>query len=139
MPAEKRVSRLHGNLVNAADTLLWNAEEVRRRSLTVWRGVPAKYAHWKPDADAMTCIEIVRHVLEGEFLYMAMLKAGRSVAEDTSPFNGRSFTTIEDEIQFAQPFRMALVELLQSLGPTELETRKGLSLPATLTREPRRG
>ena len=34
------------------------------------------------------------------------------------------FTDIEDEIQFAQPFRIAFVEFLQSFGPTELETLK---------------
>jgi uncharacterized damage-inducible protein DinB len=110
--------------MNVADALLLNAQEVRRRSLTVWRGIPAEYAHWKPDGDAMTCIEMVGHVLEGEFLYMAMLKAGRSVAEDTTPSSGRSFTTIEAEIQFAQPFRIAFVEFLQSFGPAELETVK---------------
>jgi uncharacterized damage-inducible protein DinB len=108
--------------MNVADALLWNAQEVRRRSLIVWRGIPAEFAHWKPDADAMTCIEMVRHVLEGEFLYMAMLKAGRGIAEDTTPFSGRSFTSIEDEIHFAQPFRMSFVKFLESFGPAELET-----------------
>jgi hypothetical protein len=76
-----------GEDVNATDLLLLNLREGRRRSLTVWRGVPGACAHWKPDDAAMSCIEIVRHVLEGKFLYSEMLRlrlrAGRRVPQFT--------------------------------------------------------
>jgi uncharacterized damage-inducible protein DinB len=108
--------------MNATELLVWNLEEVRRRSLTVWRGVPVERARWKPDEKAMTCIEVVRHVLEGEFLYMEMLKARRSIPDEATPFTGRPVTTIEDEIAFATPFRTALMRLVQSFEPHELKT-----------------
>jgi len=110
--------------MNATEILLLNLEEIRRRSLIVWRGIPPERAHWKPDGEAMTCIGMVRHVLEGEFLYTEMLKVRRSVPEDATPFTDRPFTTIDDEIAFSLPFRATLVGLVQSIGPEELTELK---------------
>jgi uncharacterized damage-inducible protein DinB len=110
--------------MSATEILLLNLEEVRRRSLIVWRGIPPERAHWKPDDEAMTCIEMVRHVLEGECLYTEMLNVRRSVPEGPTPFTGRPFTTIDDEIAFSAPFRAALVRLVQSIRPEELRTLK---------------
>lgn len=112
------------NAMSATEILLLNLEEVRRRSLIAWRGIPPERAHWKPDDTAMTCIEMVRHVLEGEFLYAEMLKVRRSVPEDATPFMGRPFTTIGDEVAFSAPFRATLVRLVQSIRPEELTTLK---------------
>jgi hypothetical protein len=110
--------------VTAIDALVLNLEEIRRRSLKVWRSVPPDRTGWRPDPAAMTFLETVRHVLEGEFLYAAMLKAGRSVADDATPFSGRPWTSVEDEISFAAPFRKTFLDLVQSLGPEELDTLK---------------
>ena len=45
-----------------------NFEEVRRRSMQVWKAlVTTCFSGF--DADAMNCIEMVRHVLEGENIY----------------------------------------------------------------------
>src|SRR5437763_4917800 len=101
------------NAMNATDVLLLNLEEVRRRSLIVWRAIPPERVHWKPDDRAMTCIEMVRHVLEGEFLYTEMLKARTGVPDDATPFTGRPFTSIDEEIAFSRPFRTTLVNLIQ--------------------------
>jgi uncharacterized damage-inducible protein DinB len=109
------------NAMNATEVLLLNLEEVRRRSLIVWRAIPPERVHWKPDDRAMTCIDMVRHVLEGEFLYTEMLKARRGVP-DATPFTGRPFTSIDDEIAFSRPFRTTLVNLIQSIGAEELAT-----------------
>jgi uncharacterized damage-inducible protein DinB len=108
--------------VSATEILILNLEEIRRRSLIVWRGIPPERAHWKPDDKAMSCIEMVRHVLEGEFLYAEMLKVRRSVPEDATPFTGRPFTTIDAEIAFSAPFRATLVRLVQSMPPEALTT-----------------
>jgi uncharacterized damage-inducible protein DinB len=108
--------------MDGTEVLLLNLEEVRRRSLIVWRGIPPELVHWKPDQHAMTCIAMVRHVLEGEFLYTQMLKARASVSDETTPFSDRPFTTIEDEIQFAGPYRTALLDFVRSLGSEELTT-----------------
>jgi uncharacterized damage-inducible protein DinB len=109
--------------VNSTELLVLNVEEVRRRSLKVWNGIPADRIHWKPDAQAMTCIEVVRHVLEGEFLYMSMLRAGKSVASEQSPFTSRPYTDIEAEVAFSAPYRRMLLDLLRSYTPDELSSK----------------
>jgi hypothetical protein len=110
--------------VNTTDLLLLNLREVRRRSLTIWRGIPAAYANWKPDNAAMSCGEIVRHVLEGEFLYTEILRVRGSLRTEETPFSARPFTSIEDEISFANPFRTAFLDLVHSFEPQELDTVK---------------
>lgn len=108
----------------ATHLLLVNLEEVRRRSIKVWRGIPADRLDWKPDADAMTCIEMVRHVLEGEWLYMQMLRTGRSPESEASPFNPRPFADVGAEIAFAEPYRGEFLNLVASCSAEELMTRQ---------------
>jgi uncharacterized damage-inducible protein DinB len=109
--------------MTANELLVMNLEEVRRRSLKVWKGIPQERLHWKPDAEAMACIEMVRHVLEGEFLYMSMLEVGRSVAADRSPFTARPYIDVVTEVQFARPYRKRLLDLVRSYTSAELSTR----------------
>ena len=103
----------------SSDLLLLNAEEVRRRSLIVWNSIPADGLPWKPDPKAMSCLEMVRHVLEGEYLYTQMIRRRGSVSED-SPFASRPLTTVADEIAFASPFRKGFTSLIASIESGEL-------------------
>jgi uncharacterized damage-inducible protein DinB len=105
-----------------ADVILLNAREVRRRSEIAWRGIPANALEWKPDAEAMSAIEMVRHVLEGEYLYMLMAKERRSVSEDRSPFARRPFVSVEDEIEFATPFRKEFEEMVTRFRDDDFDT-----------------
>ena len=106
----------------ANSVLLLNAEEVRRRSRKAWSGIPVERLHWKPDPDAMSCIEMVRHVLEGEYLYTSMIKARGSVEQENTPFAARPFISVDDEIAFANPYREDFLELVGSFRPEELES-----------------
>jgi uncharacterized damage-inducible protein DinB len=110
--------------MHSTELLTLNLEEVRRRSIKVWRGIPAESLQWKPDAGAMTCIEMVRHVLEGEWLYMQMLRRGGSLESDGSPFNPRPYTDVAAETAFAEPYRKEFLELISSYTAEELNTRK---------------
>jgi hypothetical protein len=103
----------------SSNLLLLNAEEVRRRSLMVWNSIPADGLSWKPDRKAMSCLEMVRHVLESEYLYTQMIRRRGSVSEE-SPFTSRPLTTVADEIAFASPFRKGLTSLIASIEPEEL-------------------
>jgi uncharacterized damage-inducible protein DinB len=102
------------------DLLGLNAEEVRRRSLIVWNGIPPAALIWRPDPAAMSCGEMVRHVLEGEYLYMLMIRNRASVAQDNSPFAGRPFTSVADEVAFARPYREQFLSLISSIEPSDL-------------------
>ena len=105
-----------------ADVILLNSRETRRRSEIAWRGIPAGSLAWKPDPEAMSAIEIVRHVLEGEYLYMLMAKERRSVSEDRSPFAGRPFVSVEDEIAFSVPFHKEFARLVSSFADNDFES-----------------
>lgn len=105
-----------------ADVILLNAREVRRRSEIAWRGIPATALDWKPDPEAMSAIEMVRHVLEGEYLYMLMAKERRSVSEDRSPFARRPFVGVEDELQFAAPFHREFEQMVVSFSDDDFDT-----------------
>ena len=106
--------------MRGTELLVLSAEEVRRRSLIVWNGIPAGAMSWRPDPAAMSCGEMVRHVLEGEYLYMLMIRNRRSVAQDNSPFASRPFTTVADEVAFAHPYRGEFMSLISSIEPDAL-------------------
>lgn len=106
------------------DVLILNLDEIRRRSLKVWAAIPADSLDWRPDSEAMTCIEMVRHVLEGEIHYMWMLQRGGSLASDNSPFTGRPLTTVDDDVAFELPYRRELIEMIRSFTSDDLSSRK---------------
>jgi uncharacterized damage-inducible protein DinB len=111
--------------MSPTELLIWNLEEVRRRSLAVWHSIPPDRTDWKPDAEAMTCIELVRHVPECEYLYLSILKTGSRQpfdSVDDSLWVARPFTTVEAEIQFAAPYREELLELIRSYTVKQLST-----------------
>src|ERR1043165_9035894 len=110
--------------MHSTELLTLNLEEVRRRSVKVWQGIPAERLQWQPDAGAMTCIEMVRHVLEGEWLYMQILRSGGSLASDESPFNPRPYSDVDAEIAFAEPYRTEFLNLIRSYTPEQLITQK---------------
>lgn len=110
--------------MESIELLIVNLEEVRRRSLKVWHSIPEDRLHWKPDAEAMTCIEIVRHVLEGEFVYMQILRTGGSLASEETPFTGRPYQGVAAEVAFAEPFRKQFLGLVGSYAPHDLSARR---------------
>ncbi|MEP6614902.1 MAG: DinB family protein [Mucilaginibacter sp.] len=100
--------------------IILNYEEIRRRSIKVWNGIPEKFYHWQPDKDAMSLIETVRHVLESPFIYQQIIKCRGDKGDLISPWEGRPYTTIADEISFAQPYREDYLEMVKSFTPQEL-------------------
>ena len=107
------------------EILIWNLKEVRRRSVNVWRSIPPERLRWKPDAEAMTCIELVRHAPECEYLYLYILKHDRRPArgEDASLWTTRPYKSVEAEIEFAEPFRRELLHLVDSYTPEQISAR----------------
>ena len=104
--------------------LILNLEEVRRRSMKIWQGVLPNQKDWKPDEEAMTCIELVRHVLEGEYLYMLMLKSGGSLVSEESPWTGRAYKNIGEEVEFAEGYRKEFLDMIRSYTAEELSKMK---------------
>ena len=59
--------------MNTIDLIVLHFEEVRRRSIKLWTAIPEEKMDWRPDSEAMSCKEMIRHVLEAEFLYHHIL------------------------------------------------------------------
>lgn len=107
-------------MMNAIDLIILNFNEVRRRSIKLWRSIPQEKLHWRPDDEAMSCIEMVRHVLESEHYYhIAILNKG-SIGEFDSPFEKQPYTTVEAELLFAEPFRNEFINTVQAFSNEDL-------------------
>ncbi|MDK8643378.1 DinB family protein [Niallia taxi] len=110
--------------MNTIDLILLNFTEVRRRSIKVWTSIPAEKLFWKPDNEAMNCIEMIRHVLESEHYYHLAIKNKGSLDVFNSPFEGLPYTTVKDELEFAEPFRNDFLKTIKSYKEEDLATIK---------------
>lgn len=106
--------------MNAIEAIVWNLEEVRRRSMIIWESIPGEYLDWKPDSDAMSMKEMIRHVLDSEHYYhLALLNEG-SLTTYESPYEKRPITTIKEEIDFSQTYRNAFIDTIKSYAQEDL-------------------
>ncbi|MBM7587132.1 putative damage-inducible protein DinB [Bacillus pakistanensis] len=108
--------------MNSIDLLILNFEEVRRRSIKVWDSIPEQYLEWKPDHEAMTCLEMVRHVLESEHYYHLALRNQGSLHHFESPFEKQPLVSVEKELEFAAPYREAFLEQVSQYKDEDLST-----------------
>jgi len=113
-----------GKIMNTIDLILLNFNEVRRRSIKLWTSIPQDLLNWRPDDKAMSCIEMIRHVLESEYYYHQALKNKGSVPEFESPFEKQPFSTIDAELIFAEPFRNQFIETIKSFSNEDLKNIK---------------
>ena len=107
--------------MSGAELLCLNLTETRRRSIRVWRGIPLSFSDWRPDPDAMSCFEMVRHVLEADYLYGQMLRERRSYT-GASPFVDRRFSDVDAALSFASPYRESLLKTVRQLSDDDLNT-----------------
>jgi uncharacterized damage-inducible protein DinB len=98
------------------DQLILNFEEIRRRSIKLWSGIPASFYDWKPDEKAMSCLEMIRHVLEGEHLFDVIVNKRGYIGDYVSPWKNRAYTNLQDELDFAKPFRESFLKTIQSFS-----------------------
>ncbi len=104
------------------DLIIFNHQEIRRRSLKVFRGIPADFYQWKPDEEAMTFLESVRHVLEAVHLYHVIVDRRGNIGDYVSPWDNRPYTNLEDEIAFAQPYYDDFLTAIKAYSAEELES-----------------
>lgn len=110
--------------MNSIDLILLNLNEVRRRSTKVWTSIPQEKLHWKPDKEAMTCIEMVRHVLESEHYYHLAIQNQGSLTVFDSPFEKLPFSTVNAELKVAEPFRNEFIETIKTYSEEDLTNIK---------------
>lgn len=107
--------------MSGAEVLCLNLMETRRRSIRIWRAIPLSFSDWRPDPNAMSCFEMVRRVLEADYLYGQMVCQRRS-CRSASPFVDRRFDDVEAALAFAHPYRESLLETVRQLSEEDLNT-----------------
>ncbi|MQR94352.1 DinB family protein [Fictibacillus phosphorivorans] len=110
--------------MNSINLLILNLNEVRRRSIKVWTSIPQEKLHWRPDSEAMSCLEMIRHVLESEHYYHLAIKNRGSLESFESPFENEPYTTVKNELIFAEPYRNDFIHTVQSFSEEELSEIK---------------
>jgi uncharacterized damage-inducible protein DinB len=108
--------------MTAIEIITLNFQEIRRRSLKLWAGLPKEHYSWRPDPKAMTCLETVRHVLESEHLFHTIVKNRGNLGDYISPWEERVYTNIQDEIAFAESFRNDFLKEIQNFTVKDLGT-----------------
>ncbi len=105
-----------------SEIIILNFEEIRRRSIKLWAAITPDIYHWKPDEAAMNLIEMVRHVLESEHIYHIIVNNRGNLSDFISPWEGRPYTTLQDELDFAKPYRESFFSTIRSFTPEELDS-----------------
>lgn len=99
--------------MTTAETIIRNFEEIRRKSLKLWTSLPRDHYDWRPDDNAMFCLEMVRHVLEIENTYHVIAKNRGGHGDKITPWTSRTYSNVQDELDFAGPFRK---DFLKTIG-----------------------
>src|SRR6266498_296316 len=103
------------------ECIILNFEEIRRRSIKLWFGLIPEFYHWRPDIKAQSCIEMIRHVLETENIYrLIIVNKGGNGDDFASPWKDMPFTNLQNELEFAIPFRKEFLETVLGFTPDEL-------------------
>ena len=108
--------------MKATDSIILNFEEIRRRSIVLWKGIPEDLYGWRPDAHALACLEMVRHVLEGEHLFHQIVLNKGDLGNYSSPWQGRPYISLEDELAFSYSYRDSFITMIRNLTDEELAT-----------------
>ena len=103
------------------EIIILNFDEIRRRSIKLWDGLPAEKYDWKPDAAAMGSLEMIRHVLEGEHLFHVIITNRGNLGDYVSPWENRPYTNFKAELEFANKYRNEFIDAVNNFSETDLE------------------
>ncbi len=107
--------------MNSINLILLNFAEIRRRSIKLWECIPQAHWHWKPDEEAFTVIEMVRHVLETEHLFHVIVQNRGNLGDYPSPWENIAYQDLQYELDFAQKYREAFLNMIKGLQAADLE------------------
>ena len=108
--------------MTAQDIIGLNLQEVRRRTIKIWRGIPDAQLAWKPDETALSIGEMIRHVWEGSENYRRIVAHGGSL-ELPDSYADDPISSAEAEIAFATPLIEQLLEDIHGFTADDLTTK----------------
>ena len=110
--------------MNSTEIILLNFSEIRRRSIKLWSGIPNEYLNWKPDENAFTIIEMIRHVLEGEHLFHKIIENRGNLGNYKSPWKELKYSDLKNELDFSEKYRVEFFSMINGLKESDLENIK---------------
>jgi len=110
--------------MTATEIILLNFSEIRRRSIKLWNGIPNEYLNWKPDENAFTVIQMIRHVLEGEHLFHKIIENRGDLGSYQSPWKPIEYSNLKNELNFSEKFRTDFLKMIGELKESDLENIK---------------
>ena len=105
---------------------LINLSETRRRSIKVWRAIPDSQLEWRPDPEALSFGESIRHVWNSSYFYQRVLEHGGDLPQDfVSPFELEilPLMSVEEEIARAEPVFAGFLEYMAQIPDTDFKGR----------------
>lgn len=108
--------------MNSIEIILLNFSEIRRRSIKLWNGIPNEYLNWKPDENAFTIIEMIRHVLEGEHLFHKIIENRGNLGSYESPWKKLNYSDLKNELEFSENYRSQFLNMIRELKKSDLES-----------------
>lgn len=108
--------------MTTTEMIILNFEEIRKKSTKLWAGVTPDFYAWRPDAQAFSFLEMVRHVLETEYFYHVIVNNKGGHGDPTTPWTNRPYTTLQDELAFAESFRKDFIKTIGKFSENELDT-----------------
>lgn len=107
--------------MNSTEIILLNFSEIRRRSIKLWSGIPDMYLNWKPDENAFTIIEMIRHILEGEHLFHIIIQNRGNLGDYQSPWNELKYSDLKNELEISKKYRTEFLNMISGLKESDLE------------------
>jgi len=104
------------------EIIILNFEEIRRRSIKLWKGITPENYFWRPDINAMNCLEMVRHVLESEHLFHIIVSKRGNLGNYISPWTNRPYSDLKTELDFAEPFREDFIKTINEFNSDDFST-----------------
>jgi hypothetical protein len=110
--------------MNAIDLAILNLKETRRRSIKLWESLPDNWINWRPDKEALSFGEMIRHVWSASFQYHMILRNNGSVKTETlTPYDQEPIKSIKKEIELSELYFDDFLEYVHSLSIEELGSR----------------
>lgn len=110
--------------MNSIQVIVLNFTETRRRSIKLWKKIPKDYLYWKPDKDAFTSIQMIRHVLESEHLFHKIIDNRGNLGDYISPWTDLKYIDLEFELEMAEKYRNSFLQMIYGLAESDLENIK---------------
>jgi hypothetical protein len=101
------------------ELITFNFAETRRRSIKLWRELPQEHYFRKLDEQGMHGLEMVRQVLEADYLFHFIIENTSDISK-FQLWNNRPYKNLQNELDFAAPFRESFINTVQNFSVQEL-------------------